>query len=183
MSFAGIMFVAAYFVLAYLPIAYAAYFLARKGVYGIVASLFLLAYTIASIFLDALPPTLISYPVIGFFLARQVSSRLGLPLSYSIVIGFTTIGFLAGVIQLVLWPDEASVYYDPLGNNIGYWVHEKAVEVLGEPSSPYASKTVPLALQLPYILMVSSLVTWLTIGIAISLIVKAVKHDSSAGIM
>jgi hypothetical protein len=183
MSLTDIVLVVAYFVLAYLPIAYAAYFLARKGVYGIVVSLLLLAYTIASIFLDVLSPTLVSYPVIGLLLARQASNKLGLSLSYSIVAGFTAIGLLVGMIQLVLWPSEAVTYYDPLGNKFGYWVHEKALEAIGEPVSPYASSTVPLLFQLPYILVVSSLAAWLAIGIVVSLTVKATRYNASATTM
>ena len=65
---------------------------------------------------------------------------------------------ITGIIITLLWPQESTVYFNPLLVMLGDKIYNKAINVIGDPTSPQAHYTIPWPLRIPQVYFITSII-------------------------
>lgn len=109
----------------------------------------------------AMPSALVLIIVLGIYgltiagLAWTLQ-RLGVAESRAILAGFLLFGLATGMLQVVLWPLDTSVYPNVPAAWAGDWIYVQAIQFIGDPHSAQAHDTIPWVLRVPQVYALAS---------------------------
>jgi hypothetical protein len=92
--------------------------------------------------------------------------RLRVAESRAVFSGFLLFGLVSGILAVVLWPMDTSVYPNLLAAWVGEWVYVHAIELIGDPRSAQAGYTIPWVLRVPQVYAFTSLALSACLGLA-----------------
>lgn len=70
---------------------------------------------------------------------------------------------VSGFIITLLWPEESAIYINPVLVLLGDTIYDKAINVIGDPTSPYAHYTIPWLLRIPQVYSLTGIIVSLFI--------------------
>ena len=80
---------------------------------------------------------------------------------------FLVFGLATGMLAVVLWPLDTSVYPNVLAAWAGDWIYVQAIELIGDPHSDQAHYTIPWLLRVPQVYALASCALCAALGMAI----------------
>lgn len=88
------------------------------------------------------------------------------PESMTLFWSFLIFGAAAGVLMVLLWPIDTSVYPNVLAGLLGDWIYVRAIDFFGDPHSDHAHMTIPWLLRVPQVYAVTSSTGCGALGVA-----------------
>ncbi len=82
--------------------------------------------------------------------------RFGVPESRILFLSFLLFGLATGILAVVLWPMDTSVFPNVLAASAGDWIYVHAIEFIGDPRSDQAHDTIPWILRVPQVYALAS---------------------------
>jgi hypothetical protein len=92
------------------------------------------------------------------------------PPTATIFVSFLVFGTAMGVFTAWLWPADSSVYFNLLPALLGDQVYDLSIRYFGDIISSHAHYTIPWFLRVPRIYVVSSVVVYGLVGLALQLV-------------
>jgi hypothetical protein len=86
--------------------------------------------------------------------------------SRTVFSSFLLFGLVTGILAVVLWPMDTSVYPNLLAAWVGELVYVNAIELIGDPHSAQAGYTIPWVLRVPQVYGFTSLALCACLGLA-----------------
>ncbi|MGE5141117.1 MAG: hypothetical protein ACM3JD_16740 [Rudaea sp.] len=86
--------------------------------------------------------------------------------SSAVFSGFILFGLITGILAVVLWPMDISVYPNVLASWVGEWVYVHSIELIGDPHSAQAGYTIPWVLRVPQVYAFTSMGLCAGLGLA-----------------
>lgn len=82
--------------------------------------------------------------------------RAGVPAKRAVILGCLVFAVVTGLLTAWVWPLDSSVYFNVFASLLGEAVYDLSIRHLGDASSTQAHYTVPWAVRVPQVYVVSS---------------------------
>jgi hypothetical protein len=95
---------------------------------------------------------------------------------HAVFLSFLTFGLASGLLAVLLWPADSSVFPNAFGVWVGEWIYVHAIEQIGDPHSSQAHSTIPWFLRVPQVYVITSTGLFALMGLVLQRIVDRLRN-------